>query len=187
MTRKAIFSKDRLGPDGRGRYRYTLWRLNLCQPVDLFLAPPTLAEKPKAFVQWIGLNPSTATETLDDPTLRRCMEWTRRWGYDQMVMTNLFAFRATDPEDMEAAASPEGPDNDAYLTQAAKAAAMVVFAWGDGGLHLERELRVRQLLARRGLLDKCWHLGRTRGGNPIHPMARGKMRLPDNIRPQKYR
>lgn len=65
-----------------GRYRYTLWREWIGG---------------EGFVQFIGLNPSTATDTEDDPTIRRCINYAKSWGYGGMCMTNLFAYRATLP------------------------------------------------------------------------------------------
>ena len=66
-----------------GRYRYSLWR----------------KWGPGATCMFVGLNPSTADETADDPTIRRCMAFARDWGYGALCMANLFAYRATDPAD----------------------------------------------------------------------------------------
>ena len=48
----------------------------------------------------IGLNPSTADETVDDPTIRRCLGYARDWGFSGLLMTHLFSYRATDPKDL---------------------------------------------------------------------------------------
>ncbi|WP_368188730.1 DUF1643 domain-containing protein [Aeromonas sp. R7-3] len=63
----------------------------------------------KPYALFIGLNPSTADETLDDPTIRRCIDFAKRRGYGGLVMANLFAYRATDPEVMKRAAEPRHP------------------------------------------------------------------------------
>jgi hypothetical protein len=113
-------------------YRYALWRE----------VAPDLGDK---YLMVIGLNPSTADETRDDPTIRKCIKFARDWGYSALCMTNLFAFRATDPREMKCQANPIGPDNDYWLRECASHAAMVVAAWGVNGRHLNRDLKVRGL------------------------------------------
>ena len=101
INRQTIFSPCR-------RYRYTLWRA-----WDMFNP---------GYVMFIGLNPSTADEVQDDPTIRRCIGYAKEWGYGAFCMTNIFAFRATDPRVMKAQADPVGPENDKWLTECAKGA-----------------------------------------------------------------
>ena len=113
----------------------------------------------------IGLNPSTADETQDDPTIRRCIGYARSWGYGGLVMLNLFAYRATSPRDMKAAAEPVGPANDAVL-EVQTAGRTVLCAWGAHGSHLDRARAVRQLLVGRDLF--C--LGTTKDRHPKHPL-----------------
>ena len=88
-------------------------------------------------VAFIGLNPSTADETLDDPTIRRCINYAKAWGYSGMTMLNLFGYRATDPEDMKAFREPIGPENDAHIIaeagKAEEAIKRVGEATGGGG------------------------------------------------------
>lgn len=121
---------------------------------------------------FVGLNPSTADETTDDPTVRRCIAYAQDWGYGALCMTNLFAFRATRPEDLKAAAEPVGPENDRFLLRHAARAEIVVAARGNHGAYLGREARVRALITD---LD-C--LRRTGGGHPGHPLY-----LPKTLRP----
>ena len=149
--------------DGNPAYRYTLWRRGLIA-VDLFSPAP----KNTGFVQFIGLNPSTATETLDDPTLRRVQGFTKTWGYDAMVMTNLFAFRATIPKDMMSAAAPEGSENDSVLGEIATRAALVICAWGNHGAHNGRSARVCAWLKRLNI--PLFALKVTDAGEPQHPL-----------------
>jgi hypothetical protein len=132
------------------RYRYSLWRRWDDGP----------------YVMFVGLNPSTADETQDDPTIRRCIGFARDWGYGGLCMANLFAFRATDPADMKAAADPVGPENDASLERLACEAGLVVAAWGVHGTHLDR---ARQVAAARVLGDFTV-LGLTADGHPRHPL-----------------
>lgn len=140
----ATFSPDR-------KYRYALWRQWIqSQPYALF----------------IGLNPSTANEHDDDPTIRRCKRFARDWGYGALCMANLFALRATAPKDMLSGESPIGTDNDRWLRDLAKSAGIIVCAWGTNGSHLGRDEYVRNLLADYEL--KC--LGVTKHGHPRHPL-----------------
>jgi hypothetical protein len=84
----------------------------------------------------IGLNPSTADETQDDPTIRRCVGFAKRWRFGRLVMTNLFAFRSTAPARLYEAADPIGPENDTHLLEEARKASEVLCAWGaHGKLH----------------------------------------------------
>ncbi|MEP0894347.1 DUF1643 domain-containing protein [Leptolyngbya boryana FACHB-1624] len=84
---------------------------------------------------FVGLNPSTADETHDDPTIRRCTKFAKDWGYSGLCMTNLFAYRATDPKEMIASVDSIGLENDQYLLEYAARAGIVVAAWGNHGTH----------------------------------------------------
>ena len=116
------------------------------------------------YAMFIGLNPSTADEVNDDPTIRRCVAFAKSWGYGAMCMTNLFAFRATAPADMIAASDPVGPDNDVHLIDLARNAGVVVAAWGTNGSHLSRDAAVRALVPSLHCLKK------TQAGHPGHPL-----------------
>lgn len=144
----AIFSDCR-------KWRYILWRR-----WDREL-PPCI---------FIGLNPSTADETTDDPTIRRCIGFARRWGYGSLYMLNIFAYRATEPADMKAADDPIGPRNDRWLEEAVretlKAGGGAVAAWGAHGNFADRQKAVAALLS--GFELQC--LGTTRSGCPKHPL-----------------
>ena len=111
----------RMGEYGPGspdkRYRYTLgrqWRGG---------------DTPK-LMAWIMLNPSKADANIDDRTVKRCMATAGAMGYDGILVANLFAFRATDPEEMFRATDPVGPENDAAILEVAESAEMRVAAWG---------------------------------------------------------
>src|SRR5688572_11312536 len=112
------------------------------------------------------LNPSTADAVRDDPTIRRCIGFARTWGYRRLVVTNIFALRATLPAALRGAADPVGPGNDRFILRAAREADRVVCAWGVHGALGNREEEVLALL--RGLAME--HLGLTRGGHPRHPL-----------------
>jgi hypothetical protein len=153
-TSSALFSPCR-------RYRYELWRR---------------WSSDGRYCMFIGLNPSTADETLDDPTIRRCVRFARDWGFGAMLMCNLFAFRATDPQVMKAEDEPIGSENDRWLIVNGSAAGIVVAAWGVHGAHLNRGNTVRSLL---GWKLQC--LGVTKDGFPRHPLY-----LPLHTKPIHY-
>lgn len=140
--RQTVFSPCRT-------YRYALWRE---------------WNGGEGYAMFVGLNPSTADEIHDDPTIRRCMDFAQAWGYSALCMTNLFAFRATQPKLMKAAADPVGPENDLHLITLADDAGVTVAAWGIHGTHRGRDLEVRRLL------PSLHCLARTKHGHPRHPL-----------------
>lgn len=134
-------------------YRYLLER-----DVDPLLGGGTVA--------FVLLNPSTADETTDDPTLRRCIGFARRLGYAHLSVVNLFAWRTSDPLDLPRAADPVGPENDYWIELACRSADIVVAGWGVHGSWRERDREVAGML--KPLELRC--LGRTRDGAPKHPL-----------------
>ena len=123
-------------------------------------------------VAFVMLNPSTATEIANDPTVERCERRARTLGYGAFRVTNIFAFRATDPRDMRAAADPVGgPANDAAIRDAALWAELTVCAWGTHGAHLARGPQVERLLRATG--RPLATLGLSKGGHPKHPLYIG--------------
>jgi hypothetical protein len=145
--RGARFSAD-------GRYRYSLWR--------------EWGRKPKTCL-FIMLNPSTAGEVEDDPTIRRCVGFARSWGYDRMEVVNLFAHRATDPKALLALNhddDPVGWENQRWVERATNAADIIVCAWGAHGGHLGQAETMLGWLGER----KLYHLGLTQEGHPRHPL-----------------
>ncbi|MBV2360182.1 DUF1643 domain-containing protein [Thalassococcus sp. CAU 1522] len=113
----------------------------------------------------IMLNPSTATEAANDPTIERCQRRAVALGFGAVRIANLFGFRATRPADLKRAADPVGPANDALLAQWTAEADMVLAAWGVHGALAGRGRRVAAAL--RGDVR---HLGLTRDGFPRHPL-----------------
>ena len=117
---------------------------------------------------FVMLNPSTATEVQNDPTVERCERRARALGFGAFRVVNIFAWRATDPREMRAAADPVGPGNDAAIAEGAGWADHIICAWGTHGAHLDRGAAVARLL-RAGGRELCV-LGLTRGGHPQHPL-----------------
>lgn len=125
------------------------------------------------YVLWIMLNPSTATELVNDPTVGRCMSFTNRWGFRRLVVANLFGFRATKPRGLLKVEDPVGPDNDDAIRRAATdpLCAMTVFGWGaapPGRLGKLVAARAREVRLLTGGLAHC--LGTAADGHPRHPL-----------------
>lgn len=134
-------------------------------------------------VMWIGLNPSTADEAKLDPTLRRILGFSKDWGYSGFVMTNLFAFRATDPKNMKALkGDPVGPDNDGHLLDIARESSLIICCWGVHGAHMARDRSVLDLLCRWGHGPKLHALRVLSGGAPGHPLY-----LPQSSQPAPFK
>jgi hypothetical protein len=142
------------------KYRYTLWRLWADSPPAMFLL----------------LNPSTADEVKNDPTVERCERRARAMGFGGLVVCNLFAIRATDPRVMKRDLAPVGPENDRSILEHARQAGMVIAGWGTHGAHLRRGELVRHLLKSNGIALHCLEL--TKEGHPKHPLYVGYDRLP---------
>jgi hypothetical protein len=138
-----------------GRYRYLLTRQ---------IAPGLRT------ATFIMLNPSTADATTDDPTIRRCIGFSRQWGCGKLAVLNLFAVRATAPADMKRARDPVGPENKDWFdrTLAHRGEGPVICAWGVHGEHLEQDSAVLGWLDDIGVKPRA--LGITRDGHPKHPL-----------------
>ena len=131
------------------KYRYSLSRI---------------WDKQKKFVLFIGLNPSTADEEMDDPTIRRCSGYAQNWGYGGFMMVNLFAYRTTFPSNLKKVKCPIGNENDKYIVKLSKKADITVAAWGDNGNLYNRDKQVLSLVP--NLL--CLKINKS--GQPAHPL-----------------
>lgn len=142
-----------------GHYRYRLWR-------EWDAELPTCC--------FVMLNPSTADAEVDDPTIRRCIGFARREGCGRLEVANLFAWRATDPQELRALHDFDkafGPDHATHLADAMRNAAKIIAAWGacsgfgnKGGALLAAMGQERD----HGLPIFC--LGKTKDGYPRHPL-----------------
>lgn len=117
---------------------------------------------------WIMLNPSTADERRDDPTVARCGRRARALGFGAMRIVNLFALRATRPPALRRAADPEGPMADRAIAEGALWADAILCAWGVHGAHRGRGPAVEARLRAAG--HPLLVLGLTRDGHPRHPL-----------------
>lgn len=151
VSSKAVFSDC-------GNYRYRLERIWSKKP------------RPKLrLVCWVMLNPSTADADEDDPTIRRCVGFAHRWGYDGIIVVNVFGLRTSFPEVLVAArklgVDPAGRQNNVTIGHAVRDAELVICAWGTNAGH-------RGVLLLRQLRYMCTpkHLGLNEDGSPKHPL-----------------
>ena len=147
----AIFSLCR-------KYRYVLWRI---------------WDKSISYVNFVCLNPSTADEEKDDQTIRKCIGYAKNWGYGGMYMTNIYAFRATNPKKMIVANNPVGPENRRYVTDISRDAGLTIAAWGNNG-----DIQGDRILH---LLNRPHYLTITKMGKPGHPLY-----LKKDLKPRSY-
>ena len=144
-TDGAMLSKDRI-------YRYALWRI---------------WNKARSPINFIGLNPSTADEKIDDPTIRRCIGFAKRWEYGGLIMTNLFAYRSTNPAKMkEQGNNAIGNKNNEWIRAVAEQSGLSIAAWGSHGTFLNRQAHVLNFL--KDLPIFCFKV--TANGCPCHPL-----------------
>ncbi|RJR46046.1 MAG: DUF1643 domain-containing protein [Desulfobacteraceae bacterium] len=166
MESGAIFSEDR-------DYRYVLWR----KWDSGFL----FGEKDRGkVVAFHGLNPSTADERKNDPTVTRWIGYAKAWGFTAMFVVNLFGLRSTFPEGLyqalEHGKDPVGPENDRWIREISEKVALNVACWGVHGGFMDRGKAVREMVP-------GFHvLGLTREGFPKHPLRQRK-----DLKPVEWR
>jgi hypothetical protein len=142
MDKGASFSPCR-------KYRYSLWRI-------------WDRQLPK--VMFIGLNPSTANEAQDDPTIRRVMGFAKEWGFGGVYMANLFAWVTPHPYELLTCPDPIG-DNDFELAQTIRICDKHVFAWGA---FAEAKNRAAHVVS--SINGRCYALAINKDGSPKHPL-----------------
>jgi hypothetical protein len=137
--------------DTTEKYRYSLWRIwddNLPR------------------VTFVMLNPSTADASKDDPTIRRCINFAKDWGFGSLEVVNLFSYRATNPKELFITEEAVGAENDFYIVQAILRSEKIIVAWGTKGYYLDRNKQVLELLK----LYKVYALSLSNEGHPKHPL-----------------
>lgn len=136
-----------------GKYRYLLRRTwDYAKPRVLF----------------VMLNPSTADAEIDDAMIRSCIRLSKSLGYGSFEVVNLFAWRATDPTELQSAVDPVGPSNDDIIEAAIGRCDLAICAWGANGIAHNRSGAVRSLLRTHRPAIFC--LGKTKSGAPKHPL-----------------
>lgn len=157
MIKAAILDKNR-------KYRYVLKR--------------QWGNNDDNFVNFVLLNPSTADENNDDPTIKACVKFAQNWVYDGLYVTNLFALRATDPRDLIKSSEPIGKLNDRYIEEYARKSKAIIVAWGNHGTFLGRGDTVFNILS---CIATVHCLGITKNGFPKHPLY-----IKKSIKPSIY-
>lgn len=154
--------------DGRRAYRYLLW--------DIW--DPT-----KPLAAFVMTNPSYADGKRTDPTWTRCrFDFAKEWGCGGALAANVCALISPDPAVLFTSRDPVGPSNEEFLREALEAE-FVVAAWGQDGATWAGPFLELATRARRQLF--C--LGKTkRYGHPIHPLARGRHRVPKGRQPEVW-
>lgn len=138
-----------------GRYRYQLER-------------HASDAAPMGTLLWVMLNPSTADAEKDDRTIRRVIDFTRRSNFRDLIVVNLFAYRATDPAELIEVDDPEGPDNERFAIEAWQRSSGIMVAWGKAMPTKWKQTppKVQRLFEGRSL----WCLGVNGDGSPRHPL-----------------
>lgn len=117
---------------------------------------------------FIMLNPSTASETKDDNTIRKITAFAKKWGYGGLFVVNLFGLRATNPKMLYVESNPIGQGNDEAIETAVFACKAVVVAWGQHGKHMDRAAYVCKMLRKFKVKPLCLRVAKN--GMPYHPL-----------------
>lgn len=145
----------------RNEYRYRLTRV---------------WDPSSANICWVMLNPSTADATEDDPTIRRLIGFSKAWNFGSLTVVNLYAWRATQPQDLRAAqrhaeANIVGPANNQHIGDAARSSNCLVAAWGANILSLDGGLaRASEVMGFFQSIRPVKCLGQTTDHTPKHPL-----------------
>lgn len=170
---KTLLSSDR-------KYRYVLWRDAREFDRNLLPAAPMAPEFKDSYLMFIGLNPSTADEKIDDNTIRVCRGYAKAWGYSHLCMTNLYAYRETNAHAMFLAPDdPIGAENDFHLLDCAMSAGLIIACWGAWAEGIRRARAVLKLLE-----DFPIHvLKLNNDDSPHHPLRMEKVLHPQLWKP----
>ena len=146
-----------------GNYRYLLWRE---------------WNNSNKTISFIMLNPSRADAQINDPTITRCINFAKFWGYGRLEVVNLFAYRTPKPSLLKQAIEPIGKDNDRYILESVEKSDRIILAWGNHGAWRQQDLYTLQLLRD---YSHLYSLGITKRGCPRHPLY-----LPVSSQPQVF-
>jgi len=122
----------------------------------------------EGYVLFIGLNPSIADEIIDDPTLIRCINFAKDWGYGGLIMVNLFAYMSTHPTDLKKAKLPIGKNNNKHILKNHQKSQLTIAAWGNDGHFLKRDKEVLEIINN----PMCLNINKS--GQPAHPLYQKK-------------
>lgn len=113
------------------------------------------------------LNPSTADDQIDDPTIKRCMQFAKDNGHDSLKVVNLYAYRSANPKNLWLTEDPIGAENDSHLYNLFSKHKKIICAWGANA-KIERVIEIYQMLQQLNVEMYC--LGTTKAGMPKHPL-----------------
>ena len=122
----------------------------------------------KKHLLFILLNPSTATEIKNDPTITRCQNRSEALGYKAFIICNLFAFRTKSPKVMKSVRDPIGPENNSIIQESLNLADQVICGWGNHGTHLNQSETILKII--KASQTTAFHLGLTQNSQPAHPL-----------------
>lgn len=155
--------------DRTGRYRFSLHRR---------------WETGQGLATFVMLNPSSADHQKNDPTISRCIQLSRHWGFSGLNVVNLFAYRTASPAHLRKIVRPIGKENDSHILANARSASRIILGWGNHGCWKERDQHVISLLADFDL----WCIGITKSGQPKHPLyATANIELRKFERPETWK
>jgi hypothetical protein len=125
------------------------------------------AWKPNArVIGFILLNPSTADDKIDDPTVKKLIDFAKYNGFGGFLLANIFSLRSPDPKSLRAHRDPIGPSNDYWIQQVIRWSEQVICGWGNHGTYRQRGKEVKLLIPR----AKRFVFGFNNGGQPTHPL-----------------
>jgi len=147
MVLGAAFSPDR-------KYRWSLHRI---------------WQSAAPLVCYVLLNPSTADESKNDPTVERCQVRALNAGFGGLLVVNIFAWRSTDPAELYQVADPVGaPYNDSVIINSVRKSELVVCGWGMHGALQDRGKQVLELIRSAGKVPHALRINSD--GSPEHPL-----------------
>lgn len=124
----------------------------------------------KRFVTFVMLNPSKGNQEQEDPTLKKCISYAKKWGYDGLNVVNLFAYISTEPTELKHQIDPVGPDNDRHVLEAIQNSEIVIAAWGQSIRSGFVKMRIQETLELLSSVD-VYTLDLTVCGEfPKHPL-----------------
>ena len=128
------------------------------------------------------MNPSGAGVEVGDSTVIRTGAFSRRWGFGGQIIVNACGYRQTDNAKLLDVADPVGPRNTEWALRMADQAALIVI--GHGQMHRSLQPHADALVAALRAAGHKLHVFRlSKKGVPVHPLARGKHRVPDEATP----
>ena len=134
----------------------------------------------------IGINPSTAVPDRLDNTLKSAERIALHNGYDSFVMFNVYAQRATDPDDMERELNPVlHRENMKAFTWLLSQFPSAPDLWAAWGAIIEKRCYLPACIQEMVSISRCftarWFTAgpRSKAGHPHHPLYLKKDSLLD--------